>query len=610
MSLLAELRRRNVLRIGAAYLVVAWLVIQVVETVLPAFGFGIVAVRIVTIVAAIGLLPALILAWIFELTPEGLKRERDVDRSVPVDRRTLRQLDRMIFLALVVALVYFAFDKFVLSETREAAREAQRVAALEQARLAGRSEALLESFGDRSIAVLAFDDMSADRDQEYLSDGIAEELLNLLTRIPELRVTSRSSAFSFKGQGLAITEIADRLRVAHVLEGSVRKAGNRVRITAQLIDARSDTRLWAETYDRDLDDIFAIQDEIASTVVDQLRVTLLGDVPTATETNPEAYALFLRGRHLGRQLSEASIKQSNALYEQALAIDPDYAAAWNGLASNYINQAAMGLQPRDEGYQLARGATENALRADPDFAQAHESLGWIAMAHDNDPVAAASHYERALALDPASLAIIGNSGLLMSRVGRLDQAIALREYFTVRDPVSAVGHGNLGASYLHAGRWDDAIAAFETALQLSPGRIGAHYGIAMGLLYKGDATAAVTALEQESSQLHRLFGLAMAHHVLGQHEASAAALDEALDSYPQLAPFINAAVHAYRGEVDIAFEWLQKAVESGSAGLAEINVEPAFTALHDDPRWVPLLESLGKSPAQLAAIEFNVTLPR
>ena len=359
MSLVSELRRRNVLRVGAAYIVAAWLVIQVVETIFPAFDFGDAAVRIVVIALTIGLIPVLVFAWAFELTPEGLKRDHEVDRSQPIAPHTGKKLDRMIMVVLALALGYFAFDKFVLSESRE-------VTIAEEAHQAGRTEALVESYGEKSIAMLPFVDMSSNKDQEYMSDGIAEELLNLLAKIPELRVISRSSAFSYKGMDIRLADVARELNVAHILEGSVRKAGNQVRITAQLVEARSDTHLWSKTYDRTLDDIFAIQDEIAAKVVAQLKVTLLGEVPKIAQTDPEAFALFLQARYLSLQWTPESFEQSNALYEQALAIDPNYAAAWAGMAGNCINQAGWGMRPAAEGYPLAREMLQKALAIDPD----------------------------------------------------------------------------------------------------------------------------------------------------------------------------------------------------------------------------------------------------
>ena len=278
MSFLRELKRRNVLRFGAAYIAVSWLVVQVAETLFPLFGMDESAARNVVVVLAIGLVPALVFAWVFEVTPEGLRKENEVQRGESITARTGRRLDRFIIIALALAITYFAVDKFVLSPQRESVQarlQAEQLAtATEQAREQGRIDALVEAFGERSIAVLPFVDMSPGEDQEYFSDGISEELLNLLARVPELRVISRTSAFSYKNRDVKVTEVAEELDVNHVLEGSVRISGDRVRITAQLIDARSDSHIWSENYDRTLDDIFGIQDEIAAAVVERLKVTL------------------------------------------------------------------------------------------------------------------------------------------------------------------------------------------------------------------------------------------------------------------------------------------------------------------------------------------------
>jgi TolB-like protein/Tfp pilus assembly protein PilF len=560
------------------------------------------AVRNAVIVLAIGIIPALILAWVFEITPGGLKRESEVDRSQSLTLRTGKMLDRVIMVVLALALGYFAFDKFVLSESRE-------VTIAEEAHQAGRTEALVGSYGEKSIAVLPFVDMSSNNDQEYMSDGIAEELLNLLARIPELRVISRSSAFSYKGKDIRLADVARELNVAHILEGSVRKAGNQLRITVQLIEARSDTHLWSQTYDRTLDDIFAIQDEIAAKVVEQLKVTLLGELPTVTQTDPEAFALFLQARYLGLQGTAKSFEQSNALYEQALAIDPNYAAAWAGLARNCINQTSNGLRPIAEGYPLAREMLQKALALDPNHAPAHARLGWIAMFYDNDLAAAARHMERALALEPANLDIIGNAAMLLVMLGRLDEAIALQQYATVQDPVNPIGHNNLGWFHRLAGHWEKAIASNRTLLQLSPDTIGAHYEIGLALLFKGEAQAALEEMRQEPSEPFRLAGLAMTHHALGQAAESDAALEQLIANYEVEWVFRIATVMAYRNESDRAFERLAKVVEYHSDGLAMVPIENLFSNLHADPRWLPFLQSINKSPEQLAAIEFKVTPP-
>src|SRR5436189_1454589 len=302
----------------------------------------------------------------------------------------------------------------------------------------------LTAIPEKSIAVLPFVDMSSGKDQEYFSDGISEELLNLLAKIPQLQVTARTSSFAFKGKETGIPEIARTMHVANVLEGSVRKAGNSVRITAQLIRAGTDTHLWSQTYDRKLDDIFAIQDEIAADVVKQLKVTLLGAVPKARTTDPEAYALYLQAVQLGRQVTPEAFRESDALYRKVLAIDPRYAPAWDGLARNFKNETGQGLLSTKEGFAQVREAATKALAIDPDYAPAHARLGGIAMYADNDLAGAAQHYQHALALDPSDLNILGNCTFLLQALGRLDEALALEEAIVRRDPVNVSALYNLG----------------------------------------------------------------------------------------------------------------------------------------------------------------------
>ena len=612
MSLFHELKRRNVFRVAAAYVVVAWLAIQIVETIFPAFGFTDAAIRITTIVFGIGLIPTMIFAWAFELTPEGLKKESEVDRSGSITPHTGKKLDRMIMVVLAVALGYFAFDKFVLDPQREeeqlSSLEKEKITEVTQARQQGRTEALVESFGEKSIAVLPFVNMSSDVEQEYFSDGISEELLNLLAKIPELRVISRTSAFSYKGKDIKLAQVAEELNVAHILEGSVRKAGNKVRITAQLIEARSDTHLWSETYDRQLDDIFAIQDEIAATVVAQLKITLLGAAPTVKETNPEAYALYLQGRHLSRQASQASTEQAMVLLQQALEIDPGYAAAWDQLSSVYRGLQRVGLLSVDEGRPLQREVVNKALAIDPEYAPAHAALSFFADAWDNDLPAAARHMQRALKLEPVNAEIIRRAAALMSSLGRLDEAITLGEFVVARDPVSSLGHLSLARYYRDAGRLDEAVLSTSTLLSLSPDANLVQYNIGTVLLLKGEPQAALEAMQREDTDW-RLIGLPMVYHTLGRTEESDAALVELIESDEQSWSYNIAYVLAYRGEADRAFEWLDKAVQYKDSGLSKIVINSLFSNIHDDPRWLPFLESIGRSPEQLAAIEFKVTLP-
>ncbi len=451
--------------------------------------------------------------------------------------------------------------------------------------------------------------MSSDAEQEYFSDGLSEELLNLLTKIPELRVAARTSSFSYKDKDMKVAQIGEELKVGHVLEGSVRKSGDRVRITVQLIQAEDGYHLWSETYDRTLDDVFAIQDEIAAEVVAQLKVTLLNAAPIVEETDPEAYALFLQARHLARQGTAKAFEQSIALYQQALAIAPDYIAAWDGLAAVYSDQTDRGLRPVDEGYALARGAADKALAIDPDDPQGHARHGWIAIVYDGDLAAAARHLERALELEPTDLDILGDAAALAESLGRMDEAIALQEYVVACDPVNARERRHMGISYLFAGRLDDAIASFRTALTLSPGHLSVQTLIGTALLLKGEPEAALAAVQQESGPGWRLNGLVMAYHALGQAAMSDAALAKVIELVEQVAAYNIAYVLAFRGEADRAFEWLDKAVQYNDPGLSQIAMEPRFANIRTEPRWLPFLESIGKSPEQLAAIRFDVTLP-
>lgn len=461
----------------------------------------------------------------------------------------------------------------------------------------------------RSIAVLPFADLSAKQDHEYLADGVAEELLNMLARISELRVISRTSAFSYKGKNFKLTEVASELNVAHVLEGSVRTFGDKLRITAQLIDARTDTHIWSISYDRPIEDMFVIQDEIAAAVVEQLKLSLLPGEMRKREIDTQAYLLYLQAQHFGRNISAESLEHSNELLEKALALDPGFADAWVGLASNYNNQATNAYRPFDEGFRLAQDAANKALEADPNSAGAYAYLGWTAMWNDHDPSASAQYYERALEYDPSNLSIIGNAALLLKSLGRLDEALDLLEFYARRDPLNPTAQFNLGLTYLSAGRWAESIELQQATLQLSPEYWGSHTFIATALLMQGKGSEALEMIEKEPSEAYRLLGRVMVLSDLGQRTESEAALTEMIDRYENEWAYNIAYVLAYRNDVDRAFEWLDKAVEYGDPGLADIVAEVLFSNLHADPRWAVFLERIGKSPEQQAAIEFNVRFP-
>ena len=434
MSLIAELKRRNVIRVGAAYVVASWLVIQVVETIFPVYGLSDAAIRFAITALAVGFIPAVIFAWVFELTPEGLKRGQDVDHSASKSTETGKKLDKAIIVVLVLAVGYFAFDKFILSGSRE-----QAIA--EAAREEGRAESIIEAFGENSIAVLPFVDMSSDKDQEYMSDGIAEELLNLLTKVPKLRVVSRSSAFFFKYKDIDIPTVAQKLNVAYILEGSVRTAGDQLRITAQLIDATSDSHVWSETYDRQLENVFDIQDEIANAVVDELKVQFLGGDLQSIRFDEEAYRLVLQARYLWYRRAPGDEEQALALYEHALEIDPTSAPAWTGLSVALAAHALDGRIDSEQGFARAHEAAEKALELGPNLADAHIRMAQAnlrAKLYDE----AVENMRIAYELDPDSplvLAVLADQKL---REYRVQEALDLYKRAQEVDPMSALWFEN------------------------------------------------------------------------------------------------------------------------------------------------------------------------
>ena len=583
MSLLNELKRRNVIRVATAYAVVAWLIIQVVETIFPVYGLSQDAIRYVISALAIGLIPVLVFAWVFELTPEGLKRDKDVDRSRSVPLKTGKLLDRIIMIALALALGYFAFDKFVLSESREAA-------IADSARQEGRTDALVGSYGNKSIAVLPFVDMSPNKDQEYMSDGIAEELLNLLAKIPELRVISRSSAFAFKGKEIDIPTVAVQLNVAHILEGSVRKAGNQLRITAQLIEAQSDTHLWSETYDRELVNIFEIQDEIAATVVDELKLAILGKAPTTQKIDEEAYTLVLQARYFWNRRAEGDEQNALEIYQRALDIDPAYAPAWAGLSVAYAVHAGKGRMDWEEGLALARAAAEKSLQLDPYLSDAHVRMGQAySRAQDKDAMRA--EYQIALELDPNNPLAIGVTAMDASRRGRFDEAIDLYRKAESHDPLGAIWPGNMAETLIRAGRYDDAERAARRSFELN-GNIQAYRNTLVDIhILRKEYTEALELLPSITPELKKLGVETIAYHGLGRTEEADTALSQLINWDPEIPyyEFSMALVHAQRGENDKAFERLN---QIDDVALNNIQYGPLFKVLHDDPRWQPYIDSL------------------
>jgi TolB-like protein/thioredoxin-like negative regulator of GroEL len=461
--------------------------------------------------------------------------------------------------------------------------------------------------GTPSIAVLPFVNTTRDEENDYFADGLSEELLNVLTRVRGLRVASRTSAFFFKGKDVDLETVARRLNVATILEGSVRKAGKRVRITADLIHVASDTRLWSQTYDRELDDIFAVQDDIAQAVVTELRAALLpleheprrdavkAEVEAAAKgrgDNAEAYRLCLQGRFFVDRYTQSSIAKGIAHYQHALSLDPDYGLAWTGLSVAYASQSRQGFAEPADAFGRAREAAERALESEPDLPEAHLVMGLVRMDYDWDWAGAESSLQHAFELAPGKAEIVSVAADLMLTVGRLEDAIELSRRAVMLDPLSVTAYKNLGRHCFYAGRFDEAEAALTKMLEIAPQGGLARYLLGYVHLMQGRTDEALAEFEEEPIPKFRLLGLTLAHHAQGREAQSDAALQELIDRESVVGPCQIAWAYAYRGDVDRAFEWLEKARvrRDAPSWLAR---HPTLRSLHGDPRWQRFLNSMG-----------------
>jgi serine/threonine protein kinase/Tfp pilus assembly protein PilF len=449
--------------------------------------------------------------------------------------------------------------------------------------------------GTPSIAVMPFVNMSSDKEQEYFSDGLAEELLNHLVRIHELRVAARTSSFQFKGKNEDLRTVAEKLHVSNILEGSVRKEGKKVRITAQLINASDGFHVWSETYDRDLNDVFAVQEDIARSVANSLKVELLGGnpaAPSAETKNSEAYNAYLQGRYFFERRDSESLEKALGYYEQAIKLDSSYALAWAQIAWLRANQADRGYLPSKEAYQKARVAAEKALALDSNLADANAALGWIKATYDWDWAGADACYQRALALEPGNATVVRSAGGLAATLGRLDEAMALHRRAVELDPLSAAARMNLGTYAYYAGQFDEAVAAFRKSLELSPAIPVVHHDLARVYLAQGRPQEALTEIQQEPEPVWRLFGQALVYHDLGKKQEADAALREFIAKYSDDSAYQVATAYAYRGETENAFEWLDKAYARRDTGLSDVKVDPLLNSIRSDTRYAAFLNRM------------------
>jgi TolB-like protein/DNA-binding winged helix-turn-helix (wHTH) protein/Flp pilus assembly protein TadD len=449
-----------------------------------------------------------------------------------------------------------------------------------------------------SIAVLPFSDMSAAKDQEYFSDGLAEQLINDLAKVSGLKVVGRSSAFQFKGRNEDLREVGRKLGVANILEGSVRRDGNHVRITAELIKTNDGFQLWSQTYDREIKDIFGVEDEIAQAATEALQLKLLGGngqpvTSNLRNTNPEAYKAYLQAKYFsGRGQSSEELGKALAYVDMAIRLDDKYAPAWALRSSVQNEMAEYGLTDATEGYRKARADAERAIALDPALASAYLALANTQIDCDWDWDAANISLTKAAALEPGNVDVFRLRSHLSRILGNLDQAITLYQQVVALDPLRPNSYSGLEYLLYVGGRYEDAQAALQKALDLNPNATYVHLTMGKALLVEGQPQQALAEIEKEPIEWGKLTGQALAYHVLGREQDSNAVLTSLIEKYGSAGAFQIAQVHAYRGESDRSFEWLERAYKQRDPGLPEIKTDPLFKNLHHDPRYTELLRKM------------------
>jgi TolB-like protein/tetratricopeptide (TPR) repeat protein len=587
MSFFNELKRRNVLRVAAGYVVAAWLVVQVVETIFPAFGFGDEAIRFVVIAFGIGFIPAVVVAWVFEWTPEGLKKDDGVEYRAPAVGAAAKRWDRVVMVILAIAVAFFIVDKFLLTVSPPP---------------------------EPTIAVLPFRNMSSDPEQSFFSDGVSQEVHNLLARVPELRVSSWPAASGFRDQGLSSGEIAEKLDVANILEGTVRKAGNKVRVTAQLIAVASNATLWSETYERTLDDIFDIQDEVAADVVSNLRIELLGVVPKSQRTSPETRQLTIQAWAVLHGLAPVGSGKSmaevaEALLDKALAIDPDYIQALLAKSFADLNLRNAGVITRAEEQRRWQEIKARVREIDPEDGLYNAYVAWDSVFELQDFEQANAQLQLALRNGLNNLEALRILEAIARRTGNFDAALAIGRRSQAIDPTCTRCMWQFTESLFYAGQFEQAIEA-KKRLQLVSFGSGGFYHHAQALLILGDYEAALDVYrskERASEVLQDVTIMAMAAWSMGD----TGSFEENVEKLKQRGTAHDfqqvAEVYSWAWQDDLAFEWIDKAIDAG-ANLHWHLFLPIWENLRGDPRWGELRERLDWTDEQLSVLDFSPVL--
>lgn len=566
-----RLRDRKVAQWGLAYAAGAWGFLQGLGYVTDTFAWPGQIRQIVTLAVLFGLPLVLVLAWY-----HGDRGQQKV---------SIAELTIITLLFILGGGMFWMYQRAEESRAVPAAVDAPA--------------APVVAATDRSVAVLPFADMSQGRDQEYFADGLTEELLNLLARIPELRVTGRTSSFQFKGKNEDLRLIAAKLGVANLLEGSVRKAGNRVRITAQLIKAANGSHLWSETYERTLDDIFAVQDDIAAAVVAALKVQLLPQHLAAhapyRPTSSEAYSEYLLGRQFFNRSGTEDYARAVVSYQRAIALDPNFAAAHAGLAvaeNELSHRTGLSLPEVLAGQARALEAADQAVAIDPDLSEGYAARGYLRFTINWDWAGAEADLSRAFELDPGSYRTYTCYACFLATLGRLSEALEINKKAIGLDPLSADTWFRRSIQLNAAGRYAEARSAAKRTLEISPEHGGAPFSLGVASLLEGKPEAALAEFGQASPG-RREAGVAMAEHDLGRAAQSRQVLDRLIEGYALTNAYQVAEVYARRGEPDAAFKWLDRAYAQHDATLVHIKFDPLLAGIRDDARYLAMLAKMG-----------------
>jgi TolB-like protein/Tfp pilus assembly protein PilF len=602
MSIFNELKRRNVFRVAATYVVSAWLLIEIGNTLEETLNLPEWADTFVAFLLIIGFPIVVFFSWAYEITPEGIKREKDIDPADTSRSVTASKLNRALFVVMTIALAYFVVDEFYFERMQTPAAGAPETAMVGQApdpveaatSDAGKAASVTDESSaplvpEKSIAVLPFVNMSSDPEQEYFSDGLTEELLNLLAGIQELKVAARTSSFFYKDKvnEIPMKEVARQLEVAHILEGSVRKGGDKIRITAQLIKADDGFHLWSETYDRTLDDVFAIQDEIAAAVVEQLKLTLLGEAVHQRVVDPKSYELSLQARFLFNRRESGDLERAFELFEEALAIDPKNVMALVGISPLYN---WLFDPPRLDD---AIDVVNQALAVEPDNPDGVARKASFLYRRDGPSDEALNTWERALELGEKSPLVLSMASGLFYSTGEIEKGLEWQRKALANDPLHLVNIGNMASSLLDLGRWQEAEPYVLKIQELAPGSDSAGQFMAFLLLQKGQPAEALRIAESLGDRETTVFTinnklplLVRAHHDLGNDAESRAALEKEIAGLNDASPPLRVArLYAYRGETDQAFEWIERALKTHPDLRPSPFLMYEFAGLRDDPRW-------------------------